>query len=91
MPTGILQDDDGDIKLVGGSMVFGETTYQQQRDLLILKKGDLRTSPGVGVGLPDYIDDEEPEALLREITTQFQKDGMTVVKVALDNIIAYYK
>lgn len=91
MPTGILNDENGDLLLVGGSMVSGETTYQHQRDLLILRKGDLRTEPLVGVGIEDYTDNEQPEELLREISTQFMNDGMVVKKVSLTNIEAYYK
>lgn len=90
MPQGILQDDDGDLLLVDGSMTSGETTYQQQKDLLLIDKGEFIRHLDAGVGLVNYLDDED-ESVLSEVTRQFQKDGMIVEKVTMDNIIARYK
>lgn len=91
MPKDILQDDTGDVLLTGGDISYGESTYQHQRGIMIQRTGDIRTVPGIGVGLEDFTDDEDPEGLLRRVTTHFMKDGMIVEKVALDNVIARYK
>lgn len=89
MPIDMLQDEEGDILLKDGDVVWGESTTQHQRDILLVRPGDFKVSPR-GVGLGDYIDDEDPEEMLRNARKQFVKDGMTVQKLTVNEIIARY-
>lgn len=91
MTRDILQTSDGDIKLVAGDIVWGEASLQHQRDILLARRGDYRRAPWLGVGLEDWIDDENPEQLLGEISKQFTADGMTIISLSTTNIIAEYQ
>lgn len=91
MPTDILRDENGDFLKTGDDVVYGESTRHHQKKILLARKGDIRRHPTVGVGLEDYIDDEDPEEMLRETSRQFIKDGMRVHKMAFDEMIATYK
>lgn len=90
MNRDIQQTTDGDIKLLAGDIVWGEASLQHQRDILLQRKGDSHMHPEVGVGLEDWIDDDKPEQLLREISKQFTADGMTIISLSTTNIIAEY-
>lgn len=61
-----------------GDFVMGDATQQHQRRLLMAQKGEYKQHPLVGVGLRNYIDDENPDDLKREIRMQFVQDGMGV-------------
>lgn len=91
----ILQDDDGDIKLVDGDIQFGEATGQHQRTLLQARPGDIRTAPLVGVDLTNYLEDNNPNDMFQAIRTQFARDGMKVKSVKIVGgklaIDAHYK
>ena len=80
----------GDIDLSTGDIIWADGTLEHQRDIMLARKGDYRTSPTVGVGAEDYLDDERPDDLYREIRTQLAQDGMTVIKVG-PQTIAYYE
>lgn len=80
MPTDLLQQEDGDLLLVSGDIVWGESTLQHQRDILLARKGDIRQAPLVGVNAEDYIGDDS-EDLLRSVRTEFAKDGMKVKRI----------
>lgn len=61
-----------------GDFVMGDATQQHQRRLLMAQKGEYKQHPLVGVGLRNFIDDESPDNLKREIRMQFVRDGMAV-------------
>lgn len=94
----ILDDTDGDLLLVYNDnafdISFGESTEQHQKDLLLARRGDYRISPNVGVGLKDFLNDENPDELYRAIRTQFAQDGMKLNSIQIVNtkinIDAYY-
>jgi hypothetical protein len=100
MPTDIRQivqgetGEQGDIYLKGGSgsydIVWAESTYQHQRDILLAQDGEIRQRPDAGVGLLNYQDDEGPEALLQKITEKLAKDGCKVKTVTMTKIDAPY-
>ena len=82
--TDILFDTDGDLLFVAGDIAYGESTLQHQRDLLLARKGDYRNVPTVGVGIADYLNDDEVEDMQRAISREFGQDGMQVDKVFFD-------
>lgn len=83
MPTDILDDTNGDIDFTNGDISYGESTKQHQRDILFARKGDYKSAPAVGVGIEDYVKDENPQDMLPEIRRQYTKDGQTVNKLQL--------
>lgn len=78
----IQHDETGDIDLQGGDLFYTESTGQHQKDILLACAGDYKQAPAVGVGVIDFLHDNMPEDLLRQIRKQFQGDGMKVGKVA---------
>lgn len=74
----ILQTNEGDVNLSTGDIVRTEATEQHKRDLLIAGPGDFKENPLSGVSCFDYLNDDDPADLLRNIRIQFEKDGMRV-------------
>lgn len=66
------------MQIANGDFVMGDATEQHQRRLLMAHKGEYKQHPLTGVGLADYIDDENKNELVREIRKQMVQDGMTV-------------
>ncbi len=81
MPNDILLDENFDLQFVGGDLVHGESTRQHQRLLLLTAKGEVREFPTVGVGLNDWILDDEFGDLNGVIKRQFEADGMVLKKI----------
>jgi hypothetical protein len=79
MPNDYLLDySTGHLQLRNGDFVIGEATEQHQRRLLLAHKGEYKQHPLAGVGLADFIDEENPDEMIREIRVQLVQDGMTV-------------
>lgn len=78
------QQPDGDLDLTTGDLLETESTWQHQRDLLLSDKGHIRQKPEAGVGAVNYMQDNDPEALLRATRKEFTSDGMKVKKVSFD-------
>ena len=81
----------GHIDLQAGDILYAESTGQHQRDILLADKGHYKESPETGVGALEYMNDNEPDRLLRSIRKEFTRDGMKVSKVSLDNVVAEYE
>ncbi|MBC7399853.1 MAG: hypothetical protein H7289_07885 [Mucilaginibacter sp.] len=76
---------DFDLKIENGDFVIGESNQQHQQCLLLAEKGAYKQFPNVGVGLATFINDENPDDLLREVRLEFTKDGMKVNRLAYEN------
>jgi len=78
-------DDNDDLKIDedSGDFIIGKSTKKHQRHLLIMQKGDQRLFPFVGVGIFDYLLDDElaSGALKGEIQKQEELDGRTVSRL----------
>lgn len=79
----ITHTPDGDIELETGDLAYSESTGQHQQDILLSDKGYYKEAPAAGVGVLSYLQDTDPENLLRSIRKEFTKDGMKVKKVAI--------
>ncbi len=77
--TDIIRGSDGDYIIKNGMLVFGDSTSQHQEDILTATQGQYADSPTIGVGLVQYIlDDDSQLGLETEIQKQFELDGMVV-------------
>ncbi|MCF8219390.1 MAG: hypothetical protein K9J21_10470 [Bacteroidales bacterium] len=65
--TGDLQWDNG--------LVAGESTDDSIRKVLVIKKGELHYVPTLGIGIKDFVNDDDPGALMRDIRKQITADG----------------
>lgn len=86
MPQDYLHDGTDDLMIADGNFVVGESTIQHQDLLLRMKKGDLRQFPRTGVGIDDFLLDDEPGDVFQEIQKQFEADGMVIrdIEIAID-------
>jgi hypothetical protein len=82
--TDILLDDTFDLAFENGDFLIGESTEQHQQLLLITNKGDWRENTTIGVGVKNWLKDEDNNTLLGEIKKEFERDGMLVESIALD-------
>lgn len=75
----MLDENDMDLAINNGDLDLGESTQQHQRDLLVAEPGDFKESPAIGVGiLTQLLDDQQPDQMRRQITREFEKDGMKI-------------
>ncbi len=79
----IKQTADGDVHLETGDLVYSENTERHQQDILIANKGHYKESPDIGVGIVNFLQDNDPENLLRTTRKQFVKDGMKVERISI--------
>ncbi|WP_297096366.1 hypothetical protein [uncultured Draconibacterium sp.] len=89
------QNTEGDIDLSKGDIGYVESTVAHQRDLIITGIGELKFAPLAGVGIHDFLNDENPADMLRMVRKKFIQDGQTVNSVKLDasgglEVDAYY-
>lgn len=71
-----------DIDIANGDFNVGNSDVQHQLLLLATDKGEWKQNPTVAVGLFNYIDDEEPAAVLRAISEALTEDGCSTKSVS---------
>jgi len=74
----IILGTGGDLLIVNGDLVIGDSTKQQAETLFLTEKGSFKESLEVGVGASGYLESESRSDLLREIKVQFTNDGLDV-------------
>lgn len=71
-----------DLAIKNGDFVIAPSTRQHQEHLLLAHPGEFRHAPFMGVGLTNYLlDDENSESLKVEIQEQFTADGMEIREI----------
>lgn len=83
--TDYLLDTDFDLRIENGDFVVGESSAQHQQLLLLLEKGELRQYPLTGVGLKNFLNDDNLGELYQEIQKQFKADGLSVNRLKIYN------
>lgn len=85
----LLNEETNDLVIKNGDFAQGDATQQNQKNLLNINKGELREFPIDGVGLINFLDDENFNDLIREVRREMVKDGMTVddLKITADGAI----
>lgn len=94
--TGIKIDcETGDLLTGVGGMSTGDTTQQNQYLILATHPGEWKENPLLGVGIGDYVNDNETDDIKHTIIEQFWMDGIAVnsmtVKQGEIRIDAEYK
>lgn len=84
MPFDLLLDENNDLLIEDGDFVIGESTLQHQKLLLQCNKGEFKENPTRCVGLIRFLEDNNIQALAREIDVEFNLDGMKVDKIKID-------
>jgi hypothetical protein len=85
MPQDILLDDNWDLAEENGDLVVDDATAQHKGIILLAQKGEIRQFPFVGVGIRDYILDDDLGDLAQAIQKQFELDGMTIDRLEVFN------
>ena len=82
---GAMVDDSYDLKIdvkrdaggmITGGLVIGDITFQNQEFIIMAKKGEFKEAPLRGVGINYFLDDENPENLVRAIRTELAAEGI---------------
>ncbi len=81
----ILLNTDFDLLTADGDLVVGESTSQHQQLLIVSAKGDFKENPTIAVGAGGYLKDEDETGLMAEIKIEFEKDGMIVNEITINN------
>ena len=79
--TDLILTDDFDLKIEGGDFVFGDATEQNQDLLLLIDKGQLRQFPYVGVGVVNYLNDDNIQQMHGEVVKQYELDGLSIISL----------
>ena len=83
----VLLDDNLAPIVRNGDFVIGDATLQNQKLLLLAEKGELRQHPVSGVGVRNYINDEDGLLGLQvDIQSEFEADGMRVNQLEVLNL-----
>jgi hypothetical protein len=81
----ILLNDQYELMTENGDFVTGDNLLQQQALLLATGKGHWKENPFIGVDLVDWINNENPEEMKKEIKRQFKADGIKVNSIDYSN------
>lgn len=79
--TDFLLDEDGDLKIVDGDFVTGDSDAQNVRLILIHTKGSFKQSPLLGVGLVAELNGLIDGSVERRIMLNLQADGYKVKSI----------
>lgn len=83
----ILLENDFNPIIRGGDFVIGDATLQNQKLLMLAEPGDYRQHPTTGVGIINYLNDEDGLVQLQgDIQKEFEADGMKVKKLKVDSL-----
>lgn len=77
----IIDNQQGELDLSTGDLMMAESTRSHQSDILLSTQGDWSETPLLGVGLVDYMNDNDPSGLLSAAARQMQDDGMEVERI----------
>lgn len=82
----IALDAGYDLAFEAGDFTIKESTPEHQQQLILNNKGDFKQNPTIAVGALNYLDDENFQELIRNISIEFTRDGMDVISVQLSPV-----
>jgi hypothetical protein len=71
--------------LITGGLIIGDTKWQNVALLMDIHKGEIKDAPLVGIGLEDFLNDEDYRSARREIIAQLEMDGMRIKRLKIGN------
>ena len=83
----LLLNDSFDLVIKNGDLVIGDSNVQHQNTLLITQPGSFKESPEVGVGIENFLMDDDPAGLKNKVREEFTKDGQKVDSISYDTEI----
>jgi hypothetical protein len=81
--TDILLNNENDLNIINGDFDLGDSTYQNQKLLILASKGEFKETPTSCVGSKKYLEEGNADSLAREIRQEFIADGMTVNEIII--------
>jgi hypothetical protein len=89
-------DDNEDLAMIAGDFFYVEGTPRHQTQLILNNKGEFKQYTTLCVGVLNYLNDENFQALVRAISIEFSRDGIDVqgINIGRDGIVrsdAFYK
>lgn len=91
----IILDNSYDLEISNGDFVVSTSDSQHQACLLLSDKNGIKEHPLRGVGILNFINDDNSDGLLRETRMEFIADGMTVKRISANggkiNVEAQYE
>jgi len=85
MPTGFVCNEQGEAIIKDGDFLLGDSTRTHKRRLLVGYPASAKYAALSGVGIADFLLDDELIGLGQRITEQFERDGMTVRNIEVRN------
>lgn len=86
MANDILLDEEGDLLIVNGDFVIGDSEAQHVDDLLYSFKGEWKEHPLVGAEVQRRLKQRESlTKLKKQIRTTLEDDGYSNVSVSIEN------
>lgn len=76
-----MLSDDFDLLAKDGDLVTGDCLVQQQAILLTVGEGEIKQYPTTGVGIGNYLNDENEAALFARIRNQFRLDSLNILRL----------
>lgn len=74
-----------DVVIRNGDFLVGEAKQQATFLTLATNKGDFRANPDVGLSLASYVNSEDQDVMLAEITRLLEADGFTINSLGFEN------
>lgn len=79
-----LTDDNGDLLIVNGDFVIGESSHQHINDIVLSNKGDFKQWPLLGFGAHRYLKTvKKPIDFERDLKIQLEYAGFENPKIDL--------
>lgn len=84
----ILDDENGDLMIKYGDIVFGDSSLQHVNDLILASKGHYKQSPETGIGISNYFNDDiNVKELQAEIQKQIEQDGGEIDELKVNSFM----
>lgn len=80
----LLLSEGFDLLVKDGDFVIGDSNVQHQNILLITQPGSFKESPDVGIGVENFLMDDDPAGLKDKVREEFTKDGQKVNSIIYD-------
>jgi hypothetical protein len=80
----LLKEDTGDLQIKNGKLVLGETIYQNLAVIIEMHQGESKASPMLGVGIGDYLNENEVYSLRHSIRENAKSDNVRLTTMNID-------